>query len=128
MAPTSNDLELIPCMGCTSYITPGTIIFVFFCLTFYALALWDRYLHLKLRESQRLQQPHAEPKEYGATRVIVLPRPRAPAVQLTTPSSPRPGKEAEWNVPPISKEPQFLCPPPISKDENPPPLFSSRVN
>ncbi|KAJ7626636.1 hypothetical protein DFH06DRAFT_1228154 [Mycena polygramma] len=41
-----------------------TIAFVFLLLAFYALALWDRWLNLKMRESQKLR---TQTPMYGAT-------------------------------------------------------------
>ncbi|KAJ7644571.1 hypothetical protein FB45DRAFT_898233 [Roridomyces roridus] len=119
MAPTGNptpgDAELI--QSCASNITSSTIVFVFFLLTFYALALWDRYLHLKLRESQRLQ---VDTRVYGATQVTVRP----PSLKLTPPSTPA---VKIVDVLPFPKDPQNLSPPPISRVENlNPSPFSAR--
>ncbi|KAJ7644631.1 hypothetical protein FB45DRAFT_1021387 [Roridomyces roridus] len=115
MAPTATsttgDAE-----PCTSHITSSTIVFMFFLLTFYALALWDRYLHLKLRESQRLQP---DTMVYGSTQITVRP----PSLKLTPPSSPA-VKDA--NELPFPKDPQSLSPPPSSRDENPSPFSSAR--
>ncbi|KAJ6455419.1 hypothetical protein C8R45DRAFT_1036300 [Mycena sanguinolenta] len=55
-----------------------TIIFIAFLLVFYALALWDRWLNLKLRESQKLQA-HTSPQRYGATENLTRPRFLAPS-------------------------------------------------
>ncbi|KAJ7196113.1 hypothetical protein GGX14DRAFT_700623 [Mycena pura] len=50
------DLGLSPFVECSSNSRTSTcaVIFILFMLVFYALALWDRWLNLKLRESQKL--------------------------------------------------------------------------
>ncbi|KAJ6554906.1 hypothetical protein DFH09DRAFT_1165877 [Mycena vulgaris] len=54
-ANTDLDLPLlIECSNNTG-MSSCTIVFIFFILVFYALALWDRWLNLKLRESQKLR-------------------------------------------------------------------------
>ncbi|KAJ7776776.1 hypothetical protein DFH07DRAFT_797699 [Mycena maculata] len=59
--PDSNeldiDLSLPPFFECSnnSGMPVCALVFVFFLLVFYALALWDRWLHLKLRESEKLK-------------------------------------------------------------------------
>ncbi|KAJ7046465.1 hypothetical protein C8F04DRAFT_345931 [Mycena alexandri] len=87
------DLGLPPLIECSnnSSVPTCSLIFIFFLLVFYALALWDRWLNLKLRESQKLQ--YIAPRSYGAiqgspsrppsvSRVIFTPPPR-PADQRT---------------------------------------------
>ncbi|KAJ6584434.1 hypothetical protein B0H19DRAFT_1105044 [Mycena capillaripes] len=72
MPPTPDQTQqdassaLPPFIECSdnSHVSTCTIAFIFLLLVFYALALWDRWLILKLRESQKLQ---AQPRLYGAT-------------------------------------------------------------
>ncbi|KAJ7205636.1 hypothetical protein C8J57DRAFT_1405319 [Mycena rebaudengoi] len=73
---------LVQCSNNTSGVSSCAIIFVFFLLVFYALALWDRWLNLKLRETQKLQ--FSETRTYGATVLgsqtpITPSRPPSPA-------------------------------------------------
>lgn len=56
----NNNSRISTCTRIVGILTPllrnhlGTIVFVALLLVFYALALWDRWLNLKLRESQML--------------------------------------------------------------------------
>ncbi|KAJ6455071.1 hypothetical protein C8R47DRAFT_1166464 [Mycena vitilis] len=54
-----------------------TVVFVFFLLAFYALALWDRWLNLKMRESQKLR---TQTQMYGATQECST---RPPSIDIT---------------------------------------------
>ncbi|KAJ7366299.1 hypothetical protein DFH08DRAFT_833940 [Mycena albidolilacea] len=60
--------RLTPFIECNnnSRMSTCTIVFVALLLVFYALALWDRWLNLKLRESQMLAVPTTA-RFYGAT-------------------------------------------------------------
>ncbi|KAJ7166367.1 hypothetical protein C8R43DRAFT_985705 [Mycena crocata] len=65
---TQTDVDIaLPHFECSnnSRISACTILFLFFVLVFYALALWDRWLNLKLRESQKLRLDTQ--RVYGAT-------------------------------------------------------------
>ncbi|EDR13211.1 uncharacterized protein LACBIDRAFT_322706 [Laccaria bicolor S238N-H82] len=60
-----------------------TVILIFFLLSFYALALWDRWLQLKMAESRRLQGNHKAvpvrvivPSASSSSLLTVVPHPR----------------------------------------------------
>lgn len=100
------------------------LILVFFLLTFYALALWDRWLQLKMVESRRLQAQQSF-HNYGATDEIT--RSHSPSLRLSrspshssTDSFPRAGNSS----------PLHLAPPTVaqksSRDVYPPMSYSPR--
>ncbi|KAJ7726518.1 hypothetical protein B0H16DRAFT_1592485 [Mycena metata] len=85
-------LPRLECSNNSSVPTCG-LIFIFFLLVFYALALWDRWLNLKLRESQKLQ--YTAPRLYGAIQESPSRPPSVSGVVITPP--PRPAGQRTEN-------------------------------
>ncbi|KAJ7681478.1 hypothetical protein B0H17DRAFT_60773 [Mycena rosella] len=109
------NLDLPPFTECSnnSPLPTCSIIFVFFLLVFYALALWDRWLNLKLRESQKLQS-HTTPQFYGATQSSCV---RLPAVTVTSAAPSTVAHPPKANDTP--SQDSHLAPPLFSVNENP---------
>ncbi|KAJ7162932.1 hypothetical protein C8R46DRAFT_1101907 [Mycena filopes] len=147
MAPTPTTLQsvqitaaadnlgpLIECSGNSSVPTlmviiqrTGGLIFIFFLLVFYALALWDRWLNLKLRESQKLmvQYTAAPPRMYGAIQEHSRsPSPSPPpiarsSVRFPSPAPPAAADKVNLKAPELNQtqkddqRPSHLAPPPF---------------
>ncbi|KAJ7062307.1 hypothetical protein C8F01DRAFT_1230708 [Mycena amicta] len=101
---TGAELNMPPLIECpsTSRVSFCTAIFVFLILLFYALALWDRWLNLKLRETnlrekRALLVAQTSPRFYGTTSEPSTPknikstnaeRLVLPEITITPPPSP----------------------------------------
>ncbi|KAJ7068987.1 hypothetical protein B0H15DRAFT_871482 [Mycena belliarum] len=128
MAPEANT-RLDATIECSSIPWMPTIystIFVFFLLALYALALWDRWLNLKFRESERLLA-EAAPHFYGSTRerpvrlpsVTITPA-AAPSAVLNSKAGPSNSMRTSKQFPPGRDERTqfYLAPPTVLENEN----------
>ncbi|KAK0459986.1 uncharacterized protein EV420DRAFT_1641331 [Desarmillaria tabescens] len=96
------DMELEPCfdIGSQTITLNYGIVIVCLLLVFYALALWDRWITLKLYERQRLQG-HRLNVNYGATQSSI-------AITRTPPEL---DKQCSFEDNPIPTSNGFLAPP-----------------
>ncbi|KAJ7465075.1 hypothetical protein FB451DRAFT_1262552, partial [Mycena latifolia] len=113
----TSDLDLPPFIECNNNPwtgSPCTILFIFFILVFYALALWDRWLILKLRESEKLRPHNNMPPSYGATQNNVV---RLPSVTITPAA--RSDDRKVFHNQKGGTSPSHLAPPSIQLNESP---------
>lgn len=100
------------------------LILIFFLLSFYALALWDRWLQLKMAESRRLQAQQSF-QNYGATDEIT--RSHSPSLRLSR----SPSHSSTGSFPRVGdSSPLHLAPPTVaqksSREAFPPMSYSPR--